>query len=65
MAVLPHEGTHSIMYGAWPIPIGSRQRTAYLARPDAARIAARENKTPPADSLDRGSFHSRAVKPAT
>ncbi len=36
MAVLPHEGTHSIMYGPWPIPIGSRQRTAYLARPDAA-----------------------------
>ncbi len=36
MAVLPHEGTHSIMYGPWPIPIGSRQRTAYIARPDAA-----------------------------
>lgn len=36
MAVLPHEGTHSIMYGAWPIPIGSALRTAYLARPDAA-----------------------------
>jgi carboxymethylenebutenolidase len=36
MAVLPHEGTHSIMYGGWPLPIGSRQRTQYLARPDAA-----------------------------
>lgn len=36
MAVLPHEGTHSIMYGGWPLPIGSTQRTEYLARPDAA-----------------------------
>jgi carboxymethylenebutenolidase len=36
MAVLPHEGTHSIMYGGWPLPIGSSQRTQYLARPDAA-----------------------------
>ncbi|MFZ0625601.1 MAG: alpha/beta family hydrolase [Acidimicrobiia bacterium] len=36
MAVLPHEGTHSIMFGSWPIPIGAGQRTAYLARPDAA-----------------------------
>ncbi|MGH8915288.1 MAG: dienelactone hydrolase family protein [Acidimicrobiia bacterium] len=36
MAVLPHEGTHSIMYGPWPIPIGSGLRTGYLARPDAA-----------------------------
>ena len=36
MAVLPHEGTHSIMYGGWPLPIGSTQRTQYLARPDAA-----------------------------
>lgn len=35
MAVLPHEGTHSIMYGGWPLPIGSSQRTQYLARPDA------------------------------
>jgi carboxymethylenebutenolidase len=24
------------MYGGWPIPIGSSQRTAYIARPDAA-----------------------------
>lgn len=36
MAVLPHEGTHSIMYGSWPLPIGSSLRTQYLARPDAA-----------------------------
>jgi carboxymethylenebutenolidase len=36
MAVLPHEGTHSIMYGGWPLPIGSSLRTQYLARPDAA-----------------------------
>ena len=36
MAVLPHEGTHPIMYGSWPLPIGSSLRTQYLARPDAA-----------------------------
>jgi len=24
------------MYGGWPLPIGSTQRTQYLARPDAA-----------------------------
>ncbi len=36
MAVLPHEGTHPIMYGPWPVPVGSRLRTAYLSRPDAA-----------------------------
>ena len=35
MAVLPHEGTHSIMYGAWPLPFGSSLRTQYVARPDA------------------------------
>jgi len=36
MAVLSHEGTHPIMYGSWPLPIGSGLRTGYLARPDSA-----------------------------
>jgi carboxymethylenebutenolidase len=36
MAVLSHEGTHPIMYGSWPLPIGSGLRTGYLARPDTA-----------------------------
>ncbi|HVR78776.1 MAG TPA: dienelactone hydrolase family protein [Acidimicrobiia bacterium] len=36
MAVLAHEGTHPIMYGAAPLPIGAGLRTGYLARPDAA-----------------------------
>lgn len=36
MAVLSHEGTHPIMYGSWPLPIGSEHRSGYIARPDAA-----------------------------
>ncbi len=36
MAVLAHEGTYPIMYGAWPIPIGTAHRTGYVARPDEA-----------------------------
>lgn len=36
MAVIAHEGTHPIMYGAAPLPIGAGLRTGYLARPDAA-----------------------------
>ena len=36
MAVLSHEGTHPIMYGALPLPFGAGLRTGYLARPDAA-----------------------------
>ena len=34
MAVLSHEGTYPIMYGTWPIPIGSAHREGYIARPD-------------------------------
>jgi carboxymethylenebutenolidase len=34
LAVLSHEGTYPIMYGAVPIPVGSRHRNGYLARPD-------------------------------
>lgn len=36
MAVLSHEGTYPILYGPWPIPVGSRHRDGYLARPDEA-----------------------------
>jgi carboxymethylenebutenolidase len=34
VAVLPHEGTYSIMYGGLPISVGSGYRPGYLARPD-------------------------------
>jgi carboxymethylenebutenolidase len=36
VAVLPHEGTYSIMYGQVPLPFGTGHRTGYLARPDEA-----------------------------
>ncbi len=36
MAVLSHEGTYPIMYGSWPIPVGSGHRPGYIARPDEA-----------------------------
>lgn len=34
LAVLAHEGTYPIMFGALPIPVGAAHRTGYLARPD-------------------------------
>lgn len=34
MAVLPHEGTFSIMYGTLKVPVGSGYRHGYLSRPD-------------------------------
>ena len=36
MAVLPHEGTFSIMYSAFGVPAGAGYREGYLARPDKA-----------------------------
>lgn len=36
VAVLSHEGTYSIMYGAFPVPVGSGYRRGYGARPDKA-----------------------------
>lgn len=36
MAVLSHEGTYPIMYGTWPIPVGSGHRSGYISRPDEA-----------------------------
>src|SRR5690606_21656399 len=35
LATLAHEGTYSILYQSWPIPIGTAHRTGYIARPDA------------------------------
>ncbi len=36
MAVLQHEGTHTILFGRSPILVGSATLEAYLARPDSA-----------------------------
>ena len=36
MATLPHEGTHSIIYGDLSVSVGSGYRRGYLARPDQA-----------------------------
>lgn len=36
MAVLPHEGTFSIMYGSQTIPVGAGYRPGYFSRPDEA-----------------------------
>ena len=32
VAVLPHEGTYSIMYGPFGVPVGAGYRPGYLAR---------------------------------
>jgi carboxymethylenebutenolidase len=34
LAVLAHEGTFPMIYGAWPLPVGTGHRPGYLARPD-------------------------------
>ncbi len=36
MAVLPHEGKYTILYGTQAVPVGSGYRRGYLARPDSA-----------------------------
>lgn len=36
MAVLDHEGTYSIMYGGFALPVGTGHRPGYIARPDKA-----------------------------
>jgi carboxymethylenebutenolidase len=36
VAVLPHEGTFSIMYGSQTIPVGAGYRPGYISRPDEA-----------------------------
>lgn len=39
MAVMPHEGTHTIIFGTIPVPVGSAQYDGYLARPDQGEPA--------------------------
>lgn len=34
VAVLGHEGTYSIMYGRFGVPVGTQHRPGYLSRPD-------------------------------
>ncbi len=34
MAVMPHEGTHTIIFGTIPVPVGAATLDGYLARPD-------------------------------
>jgi dienelactone hydrolase len=36
VAVLSHEGIYPVMYGGFPVPVGSGYRTGYIARPDKA-----------------------------
>ncbi len=36
MAVLSHEGTYPVLYGGWPIPVGTQHSDGYIARPDEA-----------------------------
>jgi len=36
LAVLSHEGTYPILYGSWPIPVGTQHSDGYIARPDEA-----------------------------
>jgi carboxymethylenebutenolidase len=36
VAVLPHEGTYAVMYGALAVSVGAGYRRGYLARPDQA-----------------------------
>ena len=38
MAVLAHEGIYPIMYGQWPIPVGTAHRDGYIARPDESGV---------------------------
>ena len=52
MAVLSHEGTFPIMYGAVPLPIGAGHRTGYLARPDEAGVFPVVIVLPDLDGLD-------------
>jgi carboxymethylenebutenolidase len=36
LSVLPHEGTHAVIYGSLAVPVGSHYRRGFLARPDRA-----------------------------
>jgi len=51
VAVLPHEGTYSVMYGALAVSVGSGYRRGYLARPDQAGRFPTVILTPDLDGL--------------
>ncbi|MEX2280810.1 MAG: dienelactone hydrolase family protein [Acidimicrobiia bacterium] len=58
MAVLPHEGTYSVMYGPLAVSVGAGYRRGYLARPDQAGRYPTVVLTPDLDGLGA---HEKAV----
>lgn len=58
MAVLPHEGTYSVMYGPLAVSVGAGYRRGYLARPDQAGRYPTLILTPDLDGLGA---HEKAV----
>ena len=57
MAVLPHEGTYSVMYGPLPVSVGAGYRRGYLARPDQAGKFPTVILTPDLDGLGAHEKH--------
>ncbi|HKX76351.1 MAG TPA: dienelactone hydrolase family protein [Acidimicrobiia bacterium] len=57
MAVLPHEGKYSIMYGSQAVPVGSAYRHGYLARPDEAGRFPTVVLLPGSDGMDGFTKH--------
>ena len=51
MAVLPHEGTYSVMYVPLAVSVGAGYRRGYLARPDHAGKYPTVILTPDLDGL--------------
>lgn len=51
VAVLPHEGTYSVMYGSLSVSVGAGYRRGYLARPDQAGSFPTVILTPDLDGL--------------
>lgn len=57
MAVLPHEGTYSVMYAPLPVSVGAGYRRGYLARPDQAGRFPTVILTPDLDGLGAHEKH--------
>jgi len=57
VAVLPHEGTYSVMYGPLAVSVGAGYRRGYLARPDQAGRFPTVVLTPDLDGLDAHEKH--------
>lgn len=57
MAVLPHEGTYSVMYAPLPVSVGAGYRRGYLARPDQAGQFPTVILTPDLDGLGAHEKH--------